>query len=1412
MMREKPPNKIWYKMLMGITCLLVNFAIQAETVPLPLQPWVDWVLHDTQDYTCPHYYNQSLSTRNKGGAVKIIGNCHWPSRLQLNINAMTAEFSQEWQVYSPGWITLPGNAKHWPQQVHINDSVALVADRYGVPSLFVPTGQFTLRGKFKFSRSPEFLQVPANTGLVDLTIDGKSVPFPKLDAQGRLWLRQRGAIRQKAVENRLDLRVYRQIIDDIPLQVITQIELDVAGRHREVVLGPMMLDKHIAMFLNSPLPARLEADGSLRVQVRPGSWTLKLHTRQVGTTNKLTLLPSNGKWVHQEVWVFAAHHDLRLVEVTGVTGIDPQQTALPTEWRKFPAYLMHPGDRLKLIEKRRGDPEPAPDKLKLTRNFWLDFDGKGYSVQDRLSGTMTRGWRLEMTNDAVLGRVAVNGKNQFITRLDGSNNTGIEVRRGQINVIAESRLENAVSQLPAIGWAHDFQQVNSVLHLPPGWRLLNVTGADSVPDTWIKQWTLLDLFIVLIMAAAIAKLWNWKWGVLTLVTLILVYHEPAAPRFIWLNIIAAIALLRVLPSLGWFSRAVRWYREIALISLIIIVLPFMMQQVRQSIYPQLENPWASLEQRAGYNQLNFGDKSVQTEMADEEAMPVIPPQAQSLDIYQRSRGEQTKRKLYSGGYVTAPKAKPKKLLQIDPNAQVQTGPGLPKWEWRNIPMRWSGPVAQNQSIQLWLLSPRANSLVGGIRVILLALLTVFLLWVSWGPRTRQPKPSAKTNPSKIASTALMLGVLLSLPLISMAEPMAEPVQAESAFPPQPLLDELKKRLLEPPKCLPNCASSPRLLIELKDNLLKARMEIHSLSNVAVPLPGVAKQWLPQQVLLNGEPAQALLRQQNGQFWLNVTKGVHQVQLIGALPQRNTVQLPLPLKSHFVKVNADGWRIEGLHENGVADQQLQFTREQVDKNRLVELEMGNLPPFVQIERTLLLGLDWQIETRVIRKTGRGVAILLKIPLLQGESITSETVRVENGNALINMSANQSELRWLSVFDKQNTIVLTAPENTFSNEIWRLDASAIWHVEIEGIPVVHHQNKGRWLPEWRPWPGETVSLNLSRPTGVMGQVLTIDRSKLIVSPGQRTTDNQLLLNLRSSRGMQHQIVLPEDAKLQSVKINQKSQPIRQDGRIVTLPITPGTQKIDLQFQQPIGMEQYFRTPEIELGINSVNTNIEIKMPSDRWILFTGGKAIGPAVMIWGILIVIVFVSIGLGQVSLTPLKTHHWLLLGIVLSQVPIPAMILIVGWFIALGWRARLATNNLSPLKFDAIQIGLGILTIIALSGLLQAIQLGLLGHPDMHIAGNASSSSYLRWYEDRTAGILPQVWVFSFSMWIYRIAMLLWALWLSFALLRWLRWGWEAFSKDRLWKTLWVRKGKTVQSDSKDLRFYENTPPNKNGK
>ena len=1398
-----------------IMALPATTTFDSTTVPEALQAWIPWVLHERQSETCPFYYNQfSLAaTPQESSSHEQI--CYWPSYLELKVTNQHGQFRQIWQVYAPGWLSLPGDKDYWPQQVKLNGNPAVVADNREVPSVYVTAGEFILEGQFSWEERPKFLAIPIQTGLVNLTIDDKLVNIPQFDEQGRLWLNQPGeeANTDPAKEDRLELKVYRQVIDDIPLQVVTQIDLEVAGRHREVLLGPVILSKQQPMSLESVLPARLETDGSLRLQVRPGSWTVMLTTRQDGQVEQLSLLtPSSNQWVEEEVWVFEAHNDLRLVEVEGVTAIDPQQTSLPTLWRSLPAYQIRPGETFKLIVKRRGDPQPIPDQLQLERHFWLDFDGQGYSVQDHLTGTMTEGWRLEMQDPATLGRVSIDDDNQFITRLTADSQMGVEVRRGEINLTADSRLENALNQLPATGWDHDFHQVSATLHLPPGWRLLGAQGVDKVPDTWLEKWTLFDLFIVLILAAAMAKLWRWWLGMLTFITLVLIYHEPQAPLWVWLNIVVAMALLRVLPTLGRLSATVRFYQHLSLIALVILALPFMIQQARQSIYSQLEYHWQSLE---GYgtappayydeqwqNQANtYVTEEAKAPLSIEEAATqTVTPQEIPQETYQLQRDRRVIPKTYSARKA---KLKQSALVQIDPNAQVQTGQGLPQWEWRDIAMYWNGPVTKSQTVQLWLLSPKLNSLLGWLRVMFVAILTGFLLWQAWSNQVRklfQPQSLSTTTVVILASLAL---VSITFTTVSSAEEVATPATVASStinvpllkpYPPKFLLEELQTRLLAPPKCLPTCASNPRLLLKIDPLRLSGQMEIHTLAAVAVPLPGTAKQWLPQQVIVDGEPAAGLLRQEDGQLWLNLTPGIHQIQFAGTLPRHQTLQLALPLKPHFVDIFNRGWHIEGIHENGTVDEQLQFTR--TDETQLATLEVGHLEPFVRIERTLRLGLDWQVETTVVRLTPIGSPVVLKIPLLPGESVTSDEVRVEAGQALIALSPSQEQTQWVSVFNKQETIKLVAPVNTFSTEIWRLDTSAIWHVEIEGVPIVHQQNtEGQWLPEWRPWPGESVTLHLTRPQGVTGQVLTIDRSQLLVDPGQRITDSTLILNLRSSRGGQHLLMLPEDAKLQAVKIDGDNQPIRQEGRAITLPFKPGEQQVEIAFRQPLGIQTRLETPILDLGLESVNTNIQVNMPTDRWILWVGGQLIGPAVMIWGVLIVIGIAAIGLGQITLTPLKTYQWLLLGIVLSQVPVPMMLSVVAWLLALGWRKQLAADT--PVwRFNLIQIGLVILTVVALSALIVAIKQGLLGNPEMLIAGNGSNANQLLWYQDRTAKILPSVWVLSLPNYIYQIAMLLWALWVSLALLKWLQWGWQCFSTHGLWKKLvWQKKSVTTETN-----------------
>ena len=50
------------------------------------------------------------------------------------------------------------------------------------------------------------------------------------------------------------------------------------------------------------------------------------------------------------------------------------------------------------------------------------------------------------------------------------------------------------------------------------------------------------------------------------------------------------------------------------------------------------------------------------------------------------------------------------------------------------------------------------------------------------------------------------------------------------------------------------------------------------------------------------------------------------------------------------------------------------------------------------------------------------------------------------------------------------------------------------------------------------------------------------------------------------------------------------------------------------------------------------------------------------------------------------------------------------------------------------------------------------------------------------AGVLPTAWFISVPLLFYRVAILLWSLWMAFALLKWLKWGWSCFSKNEIWR------------------------------
>src|SRR5438034_9468223 len=226
-----------------LTALPAAAELAREQVPEALRPWTDWVMHGHEEAFCSLLQG---STDHR--------QCAWPSRLTLDLDTRAGRFTQDWLVQRAGWVPLPGDPARAPLDVRADGKPAAVTFRSGVPSVRLERGAHTVSGVFEWDSLPELLSIPVETGLVSLALNGKPIAFPNRDPQGQLWLQRRAVASTE--ESRLDVVVHRRVIDDIPLQLVTRIELKVAGPGRETLLGRALPDGFVPLSLTSPLPSR----------------------------------------------------------------------------------------------------------------------------------------------------------------------------------------------------------------------------------------------------------------------------------------------------------------------------------------------------------------------------------------------------------------------------------------------------------------------------------------------------------------------------------------------------------------------------------------------------------------------------------------------------------------------------------------------------------------------------------------------------------------------------------------------------------------------------------------------------------------------------------------------------------------------------------------------------------------------------------------------------------------------------------------------------------------------------------------------------------------------------------------------------------------------------------------------------
>ena len=1327
---------------------VVALPLFAQDIPSPLREWQGWVLHDLPQHACPFPSDQ----QPQAGTYR----CAWPGRLALEANKDGARFSLDVHVDAPGWIALPGDARYWPQQVTANDKPLPVLKNDDQPQVWLESGDYSLRGNLPWSERPAQLVVPETIGLIHLKLDGAEVTRVERDGD-QLTLGEAAATQRAA--DALSVRVYRHLQDGLPGTLETRLMLNVAGSAREQWLGPALPKGFVATSLDGDLPVRLENDGRLRVQLRPGDWTVTLQARAVEPLKHVDLSATSAPWPAQEIWSYSDQPQLRSTRVDG-QGTDAAQGGVPSEWQELPAFVMDKSNGITIESGTRGGEGGQGDRLTLTRQLWLDFDGRGLNVADRVNGELRNTQRLDVAAPWQLQRASLNDTPLLIT--SGANqHEGIEVRDKKIELSAGLRLPTHAGALSAAGWQVPFEHIDATLHLPYGYRLLGAPGADRAPDTWVARWSLLDLFVVALIALLTGRWLGWSWTLLAIGFLVLSQHEAGAPRWT-LGVALALALLmRALP-VGRLHGAVRVGAVAALVLSVLFSLPFAERQMQYALHPQLED-----------GELTPGEYVQMAEPLPAAApVPAPAPLQPPAEMAMGNNG-------VVGGAVARPKAMKERrdasslasmavstattAYSFDTHSVIQAGGGTPHWDvGNNYRLAWSGPVTAEQTMRL-IIAP--SWLVRILRVVMLALLVVWLARLALSLLNTPSWPRWRMRGS--------VGVaLLAIALIPHG------AHAQS-LPDQNLLDQLHGRLVEAPKCVPQCAAVAQATVQANGDDIVVDMEVHAGATVAFELPHPDDTVALQSVTVDGH-GDARLSRDGNELWLRLDRGVHRVSLRYHASEADTVGLLFSNAPQRIVFTGQGWSTESIDAGRLLGDSLAINRVRHAGGADNQPQATQtFPPYVRVTRTLMLDVDWTVRTQVERIAPSEGGFSLDLPLLAGEHPTGDDLRVHDGRIGITFNAGQDTVEWNSRLDHVDKLVLKAPGLGERAEVWVLQVAAILHVDSEGVPG---SSSGDGLG-FHPLPGEQLQLTISRPTAVAGQSVAFDEVMIDQQTGERATDTTVTLHIRSTRGGEHAIVLPAGATLLSAHRDGVALSLGiRDGKL-GLPLLPGDHRYEIGLREPHGMATLLRTSSLDLGAPAANIDVNAGLPRDRWVLWTWGPTDGPAVLYWPQLVVLLIVAWLLARYAPTPLRFHQWLLLGLGFSTMSWAGFALVAAWLVLFGLRARYELSEKSrAILFNITQAFLIAFSLVALVVLIGAVPNGLLGLPDMRIVGNDSSVTRLSWFIDQTAGQLPRGGVFSVSLWVYKIAMLAWALWLANALIGWLRWAFAAWIRGGYWQ------------------------------
>ena len=1230
------------------------------SIPTFLEPWAQWIgLQQLESDCLQDDQEQRL--------------CDWPGQLKLTIEPNGGGFHLWVAIDASIAVRLPGNSEFWPRDVQIKqrgESQAypglIVADSLGSPQTFLKPGEYEIYGIWNWEKRPKSIPLPPNIALVSTKVSKDIVAQHNLE-KNQLDLQPKELTKQANSKGSVQIEVYRELVDTVPQQLNTVVKLTVSGKEQTFRVNGIDLPNTHQIKFNSPLPARKANAGGYEVKASPGLYVLRVQSRWIQPQLQFAAQPGLGidktaLWPDFEIWAFRSRPKMQQVQIIGQS-IDGNTTNQPTLWRHLPTYVLTKNQPLRIEPIEEGSSSTAQPQLQLSQDLWIDLDGQNFITVDSIHGQANGLTRLEGQLGLELQRVS-NGATQLpITRRDPDKSTrqGVELRDPKVELTAVGLTSIKTTQF-ASHWRANFDRVRSSLTLPPGWLLLAVNGDLGTSSAWLNQWTIWDIFIglggIVLCFYCIGLVGAVLLGMLT----VLIFQS--LPELIFGISGLLLVFLSIKHQAGQVGQILGLIGILIGLSLGIKGLIFSAEQIKFTIYPQLA--------------AEFQQNHILSESKHEAGLQNM---AQDAVIERSNKAKLSVRNAYSSSsiaktmqsdsiVITKPRTTSSFRSALPQLEKIQTGRSAPEWQGRQHQLYALGPVQMDKTIKIQLLRPWQTALWNITSVILF---WVILLIVFVQNKTLVHKRvNVRLLLSPSITAILLLGVISVWPTASVA--------ADTIAIDQKTYEDLARYLNKKPLCFPKCSSIETGNLIIADNELTWTLIAHAQSRALVYLPN-SPEWEPEHITIDGQPAYWHLRRQThtAQLAIEIMPGQHSIELQGPI-NASTINFKIPMIIHNSTVHAAEWSSFPASpqyplKSSLALQQMALpnTAQRFNANHNITNSEILGSPYLQIERRLRLDVDWQLTTTVRRMNLTQTQINLELPLWPGEQ-PLENLELDKGIVKLRLKSGQSKLTWKSSVKPQAQLLLKAKRQSLYTENWVIEPSRRWYLQWNPVdalfPILTYNARSSSTKQWLPWPGQAIEVQAQRLTTVDGQSQSIERANLTVEQGAEVDLYTLNLEFINALAGSYKLTLLDGAKLLDAQLDNTPIPISKSLELIAQ-LKPGKQQLAIRWQRPhqSALKQQLSRFKSSLGIT--NISIHVIPVTNSWILHVFGPEFGPAVMIWGVAIVLLTLAICMIIIQRfvhfkLPIKPYEWLILAFGMTQLWPFGFGLIAIWIVWIG--------------------------------------------------------------------------------------------------------------------------------------------------